>query len=101
LAFPSNDALGTLAGDLGGTPMDRTLARNLDPLDREVVERAIQGLSETIEADRSSGELDSDEGLEIALRRELAEMVRAHGVSDPDVLLDMVIEGSSESDGRA
>ena len=48
--------------------MDRTLARNLDPLDLEVVERAIQGLSETIETNRSSAELYSDEGLEIALR---------------------------------
>ena len=81
--------------------MYRTLACDLDPLDLEVVERAIQGLSETIEADRTSAEFDSDEGLEIALRRELAEMVRAHGVSDPDVLLDMVIDGSSERDGRA
>lgn len=81
--------------------MDCMLARDLDPLDLEVVERAIQGLSDTIEADRSSVELDSDEGLEIALRRELAEMIRAHGVSDPDVLLDMVIESASESDGRA
>jgi hypothetical protein len=81
--------------------MDCTLARNLDPLDLEVVDRAIEGLPETIEADRSSAELDSDQGLEIALRRELAEMVHAHGVSDPDVLLDMVIEGSSGSDGKA
>jgi hypothetical protein len=90
-----------VAGDLGAKPMDWTLARNLDPLDLEVVERAVQGLSETIEGDCSSAELDSDEGLEIALRRELAEMIRAHGVSDVDVLLDMVIEGSSESNGVA
>jgi hypothetical protein len=90
-----------IAGDLGGTRMDCTLARSLDPLDLEGVERAVQGLSEKIEGDCSSAELDSDEGLEIALRRELAEMVRAHGVRDPDVLLDMVIEGSSENDGGA
>lgn len=74
--------------------MDCTLACDLDPLDLEVVERAIQGLSETPDADGLSIELDSDDGLEVALRRELAEMVRAHGISDPDALLDMVIEGS-------
>ena len=46
-------------------------------------------------------DLESDEELELALRRELAEMVRANGVSDPDVLLDMVIEGIVESGSEA
>jgi len=48
-------------------------------------------------------ELESDEELEIALRRELAEMVRASGVSDADVLLDMLSEkgGDAQPQSRA
>ena len=38
-------------------------------------------------------DLESDEGLEMALRRELAEMIRASGISDADVLLDILIDG--------
>jgi hypothetical protein len=80
--------------------MDCTLQRDLDPLDLEIVERTVQGAWDAIKA--SCGpELESDEVLEIALRRELAEMVRASGVSDADVLLDMLIEAMSKKDGEA
>jgi len=77
------------------------LQRELDPLDLEIVERAVQGCWDAIEAGFGSVELESDEELEIALRRELAEMVRISGVSDADVLLDILIEGTSEKDGEA
>ena len=62
---------------------------DLDPLDLEIVERALQGISEGA----VSLDLESDEELELALRRELAEMIRASGVSDADVLLDILIDG--------
>lgn len=81
--------------------MVHTLRRDLDPLDWEVVERAVQGVLDAINI--GSGPLDneSDEELELALRRELAEMVRASGVSDADALLNILIEGMSEKVGRA
>jgi hypothetical protein len=76
--------------------MDCTLQRDLDPLDLEVVERAVQSAFDTIKVGSGPVELESDEELELALRRELAEMVRASGVSDADVLLDLLMEGMSE-----
>jgi hypothetical protein len=81
--------------------MDCTLQRDLDPLDLEIVERTVQGDWDAIKASCGPVELESDEELEIALRRELAEMVRASGVSDADVLLDMLIEAMSKKDGEA
>ena len=72
-----------------------TLQRDLDPLDLEVVERAVQGVSDAIKAGPTPSDLESDEELELALRGELAEMVRASGVSDADALLDILIEGMS------
>lgn len=47
---------------------------------------------EVIESGLDVTELESDEELELALRRELAEMIRANGLSDPDALLDMLME---------
>jgi len=70
-----------------------TLQRDLDPLDLEIVERAVKGVSDAIKAGPTPPDLESDEELELALRGELAEMVRASGVSDADVLLDILIEG--------
>ena len=72
-----------------------TLQRDLDSLDLEIVERAVQGVSDAIKAGATPADLESDEELELALRDELAEMVRASGVSDADVLLDILIEGMS------
>lgn len=81
--------------------MDCTLTCDLEPLDFEVMERVVEGVSDMIKTGCDLVDLESDEELELALRRELAEMVRANGVSDPDVLLDMVIEGIVESGSEA
>jgi hypothetical protein len=72
--------------------MDCTLQRDLDPLDLEIVERTVQVAWDAIKASCAPVELGSDEELEIVLRREIAEMIRASGVSDADVLLDMLSE---------
>lgn len=69
------------------------LQPDLDALDLELVERAVQGALDVIEFGTGQAELESDEDLELALRRELAEMVRASGVSNADVLLDIMMEG--------
>jgi hypothetical protein len=81
--------------------MDGTLTRDLDPLDLEVLERALASTPEVIKSGLESAELESDEELELALRRELAEMIRASGESDPDALLDMLMEGTSQNVGVA
>jgi hypothetical protein len=73
--------------------MPYELRRELDPLDLEMIERAVEGISEVVETCRAQVDLESDKGLEVALRRELAEMVRASGVGDVEVLLDLLIDG--------
>jgi hypothetical protein len=80
----------------GDAAMDCTLQRDLDPLDLEIVERTVQGAWDARKASCGPVELESDEELEIALRREIAEIVRASGVSDADVLLDMLSEKNGE-----
>ena len=52
---------------------------------------------DAIKTNSGLAELESDEELEAALRRELAEIARANGVNDPDVLLDILIDGTSEN----
>jgi hypothetical protein len=77
-----------------------TLQGDLDPLDLEIVERALQGVCEGITAGSAPLDLESDEELERALRRELAETVRASGVTDAESLLDILFEGRDEIDWR-
>jgi hypothetical protein len=86
--------------DPGGAAMVCTLQRDLDPLDLEIVERALQGVWEGIAAGLAPLDLESDEELERALRRELAETVRASGVTDAEALLDILFEGRGEIDWR-
>jgi hypothetical protein len=62
--------------------------RYLDPLDLEFLERAFESLRETSYGKNASSELDSDEGLEAALRRELIEIARSNGVTDTSALQD-------------
>ena len=76
--------------------MDGTIAPDLDPLDLEVLERALEGTPDAIKTPPAVAELESDEELERALRGELAEMIRANGVSDADALLDIFIDGKTE-----
>ena len=56
----------------------------------------MQGGLDASKAGSDQAELESDEELELALRRELTEMVRASGVSDANALLDIFIDGKSE-----
>jgi len=64
-----------------------TLPRELDPLDREIVEKALQAWFAT----RPFGDLDSDEALEAELRYELVEIARSIGVSEVETLLDVLL----------
>jgi hypothetical protein len=86
--------------DPGGAAMVYTLQRDLDPLDLEIVERALQGVWEGITAGSAPLDLERDEELARALRRELAETVRVSGVTDAEALLDILFEGRGEIDWR-
>jgi hypothetical protein len=56
----------------------------LDPLDREILERVFDATWETIKGSYQHFDADSDEELEAEVRRELVEIAHANGVSDPD-----------------
>jgi len=71
---------------------------DLDPLDLEIVEKALDGAWTTVKDAWTSvkektvlAELDSDEELEAFLRRELMEIACFHGVSDPETLRDILL----------
>ena len=73
--------------------MDGTIAPYLDPLDLEVLEKALESKPDVIKSPSDVAELESDEELECALRRELSEMVCTKGASDPDTMLEIVLGG--------
>jgi hypothetical protein len=63
------------------------LRRNeLGPLDHEILERAFEAAWEAIKGSDRHSDTESDEELELALRRELIEIARLNGVSDPETL---------------
>jgi hypothetical protein len=63
---------------------------SFDPLDREILERALHAVYAALEE-----EFDSDERLEAALRRELIEIASSNGISDPETLRDLVLASLS------
>jgi hypothetical protein len=68
------------------------LRRNeLDPLDHEILERAFEAAWEAIKGSDRHSDTESDEELELALRRELIEIARLNGVSDPETLKDVLL----------
>jgi hypothetical protein len=75
----------------------------LDPLDLEILERALDGALETLKEDEAPADLDSDEALKGELRQELVEIARLHGVNDPETLRDILLVGLAEigDDGSA
>ena len=67
---------------------------SLDPLDRELFQRAIDAAYSGVKAD----ELDSDEKLEAALRWELLSIALLNGMSDPERFINLVFTRFSEGD---
>ena len=58
----------------------------LDPLDREILERAFDATWDAIKGSHQHFDADSDEELEAEVPRELIEIARLNGVSDPETL---------------
>jgi hypothetical protein len=73
-----------------------TFPRDLDPLDVEILEKAFEGAWLAVKENNTLLDLDSDEALEAALRRELIEIARSAGVSDPETLRDILLAALSE-----
>jgi hypothetical protein len=71
--------------------------RQLDPLDRELVERAIESAWVAFKENVPSDEFDGDEELEAILRRELIEIALVNGANDAETLRDILVATRSES----
>ncbi len=69
----------------------RSLRHKLDPLDREILEKAFDATWDAIKGTNLSIDYDSDEALEAILRRELIEIACFNGVSDPETLRDILL----------
>jgi hypothetical protein len=65
----------------------------LDPVDLEILERAFDAAWAALKENVRPDDLDSDEVLEAVLRRELIEIACFNGVSDPEALRDIVLDG--------
>jgi hypothetical protein len=72
------------------------LRRDLDPLDLEILERALESAVVALKEDDAFNDLDSDEALEASLRSELAQIARSNGVSDADTLRDVLLAALSD-----
>jgi hypothetical protein len=64
--------------------------RYLDPLDREILERALEGALVML-SDGKPHDLDSDDELEAELRRELIEIAQSSGITDDETLRDRLL----------
>jgi hypothetical protein len=69
----------------------RSLRDQFDPLDREILERAFDATWSAIKDNVFPADFDRDKGLEVILRRELIEIARFNGVSDPETLRDVLL----------
>lgn len=64
---------------------------DLDPLDVEILQRAFEATLAAIKASGQSFDFESDEAPEAALHRELIEVARFNGISDPETLRDILL----------
>jgi hypothetical protein len=62
---------------------------SFDPLDRELLDRAIDAV-DAASGEDSSLELDSDETLEEALDREIMDIAKGNGVTDPKSIREFI-----------
>jgi hypothetical protein len=69
----------------------------LDPLDREILERAFDAAWTAFRDRDPSAKFDGNEALEAILYLELVEIARSHGVGDPETLRDFVFGQTSLS----
>jgi hypothetical protein len=63
-----------------------------DPLDREIIERALEAAHAAVKSNCPRDALESDEALEHALRRELLDIACSAGISDAETLCDFALQ---------
>ena len=80
----------------GGSVLREEAMVSFDPLDVEILERAFDGACAAVKDSDIAALDESDEGLEIMLRRELIEIAYSNGVSDPETLRDLVLAHLSD-----
>jgi hypothetical protein len=78
-------------------PFYKSPRNELDPLDNEILERAFDATWETIKSTGQHFDAESEEELEAAVRRELIEIVRLNGVTDPQTLKDILLASMPSS----
>ena len=71
-----------------GTQMFSKWRVDLDPLDLEILERALEGALTTMKEKDVLNDLESDAELEAALCGELIEIARSSGLTDAEALRD-------------
>ena len=64
---------------------------DLDPLDLEILERALEGAVRTMKEKGELDDLESDADLEAALCAELIEIARSSGLTDAEALRDAAL----------
>jgi hypothetical protein len=70
---------------------DKSTKNELDPLDREILERAFDVTWESIKGSHQHFDAESDKELEAEVRRELIEIALVNGMSDPETLKDILL----------
>jgi hypothetical protein len=78
----------------------KSTKNELDPLDREILERAFDVTWEAMKGSHQYFDADNDEELEAEVRRELVEIARINGVSDPETLKDILLASMQASCAR-
>jgi hypothetical protein len=78
--------------------MTSRLRGRFDPLDLEILEKALDLALAALKGDAAGTDLDSDEALEATLRRELIEIARFNGVNDPETLRDVLLAALPKSE---
>lgn len=74
-----------------GTQMFSKWRVDLDPLDLEILERALEGALTTLKEKGVLDNLESDADLEAALCGELVEIARSSGLTDAEALRDAAL----------
>jgi len=70
------------------------MPHDIDPIDREIIERALQDVLIVLKG-KTSG-LVTDEQLEKKLRGELTQIARVEGLTDAETLRDVLLEALSD-----
>ena len=72
---------------------------DLDPLDKELLERALESAGSAVKQNSFHIDLESDEQLEAELRRELIEIARSYGASGAEILRGVLLAKHFGGDG--